>query len=57
MKETNAVATKHAVIGATIAAEVIVAFRFSIGVILAFGVVDGLNPYIGTLKGNKQDNQ
>ena len=42
-------ARKYAGLGAAIAAELIIGFWFSIGVILAFGVVDSLTYCIGVL--------
>ena len=42
-------ATKYAGLGATIVAELMVGFWFGVGVILAVGVVDGLNYCAGAL--------
>ena len=56
MKETKlATPSKHADLGAAITAELMIGFWFGIGVILAVGVVDSLNHFIGMLtsSGNK----
>ena len=43
----------HVGLGAAIAAKLMISFWFGIGVILAVGVVDGLNHFIGALKSGK----
>ena len=56
MKKTSRKpATKYAGLGVAIAAELMVGFWFGVGVILAIGVVDGSNYFIGELmsSGNK----
>ena len=45
--------SKYAGLGAAITAELMIGFLFSVGVILAIGVVDGLSHFIGTLMSNK----
>ena len=53
-KETNeGPAIKYVGFGAAIAAELMISFWFGIGVILAIGVVDGLNHCIGALTSGK----
>ena len=54
-REQLATPSKYAGLGTAIAAEVMIGFSFSVGVILAVGVVDGLNYYTGVLtsSGNK----
>ena len=41
--------SKYTGLGATVAAELMIGFWFGIGVILAIGVVDGLNYCVGAL--------
>ena len=51
-KETSeqlATPSRYTGLGAAIAAELMIGFWFGIGLILAFGVVDGLNHCIGVL--------
>ena len=43
----NASLSKHAGLGAAIIVELMIGFWFGIGVILAFGVADGLNYFVG----------
>ena len=50
--EWLATQTKYTGLGAAMAAELMIGFWFSIGVILAIGVVDSLNHCIGTLMSN-----
>ena len=45
----NAFQSKYIGLGATIAAELMTGFWFGTGVILAVGVVDGLNYCVGVL--------
>ena len=50
MKETSKKpVTKYAGLATAIAAELMVGFWFGVGVILAVGIVDGLNYFIGAL--------
>ena len=48
----NASPIKFAGFGAAITAELMIGFWFGVGVILAVGVVDGLNYFIGKLTGS-----
>ena len=55
-KETNehlATSRKYTGLGAAMATELIIAFWFGIGVILAVGVVDSWNHCIGALPSSK----
>ena len=49
MSEWPATPSKYAGLGAAMAAELMIGFWFGIGVILAIGVVDGLNHCVGAL--------
>ena len=49
MSEQPSTPSKYVGLGATIAAELMIGFWFGTGLILAFGVVDGLNYCIGVL--------
>ena len=55
-KKTNkrpAILSKYAGLGAAIASELMIGFWFSVGVILAIGVVDSLSHFIAALKSGK----
>ena len=45
--------SKYAGLGAAMAAELMIGFWFGIGVILAVGLVDGLNHCVGALTSSK----
>ena len=49
MSEQQATSSKYAGLGAAMAAEPIIGFWFGIGVILAVGVVESLNYWLGHL--------
>ena len=49
MSEQLATPSKYTDIGAAIAAELMIGLWFGVGVILAVGVADGLNYFIGAL--------
>ena len=46
-------ASKHAGLGAAIAATLMIGFWFGVGVMLAIVVADGLNHFVGALTGSK----
>ena len=57
-KETSeglAAPSKYAVLGAAMAAELMIGFWFGIGVILAVGVVDSLNYCLGALTSSRSE--
>ena len=53
MSEQLATSSKYAGLGAAIADELMIGFWFGIGVILAVGVLDGLNHFVGSLTSGK----
>ena len=55
MSEQPATRSKYVGLGAVVAAKLMIGFWFNIGVILAIGVADDLNHFIGALTSNKYD--